>query len=113
MTATKRGRGRPSLTGETGQRYQVTIPPTIAAKIRKRGKGSLSRGIILQALAAARWEGLQRSLCHSFDGQDRTYYRKVNGRQSLADYLDARMGLPPAPPTATEGESPCPLILWT
>jgi hypothetical protein len=42
----KRGRGRPSLTGETGQRYQVTIPPTIADRLRKIGKGSLSAGII-------------------------------------------------------------------
>jgi len=45
----KRPRGRPSLTGETGQRYQVTIPPTIAAKIREAGGGSLSRGIIALA----------------------------------------------------------------
>lgn len=44
-----RSRGRPSLTGETGQRYQVTIPPTIADKIRAAGGGSLSRGIIALA----------------------------------------------------------------
>jgi hypothetical protein len=42
----KRGRGRPSFTGETGQRYQVTIPPTIADKLRALGAGSLSQGII-------------------------------------------------------------------
>lgn len=42
----KRGRGRPSLTGETGERYQVTIPPTIAEKLRRFGAGSLSAGII-------------------------------------------------------------------
>jgi len=48
MTAekTKRGRGRPSLTGETGERYQVTIPPTVEARIREFGGGSLSGGII-------------------------------------------------------------------
>lgn len=42
----KRGRGRPSLSGETGERYQVTIPPSIEAKIRAHGGGSLSAGII-------------------------------------------------------------------
>lgn len=43
----KRGRGRPpiSSSGESGQRYQVTIPPTVADKLRKHGKGSLSQGI--------------------------------------------------------------------
>lgn len=48
---TKRPRGRPSFTGETGQRYQVTIPPSIADKLRARGgpKRSLSRGIIAAA----------------------------------------------------------------
>jgi hypothetical protein len=45
----KRGRGRPSLSGETGERYQVTIPPTIADKLRKHGDGSLSQGIIRAA----------------------------------------------------------------
>lgn len=39
-------RGRPSLSGETGERYQVTIPPTVEAKIRDYGEGSLSAGII-------------------------------------------------------------------
>ena len=39
-------RGRPSLSGETGERYQVTIPPSVEAKIRAHGEGSLSRGII-------------------------------------------------------------------
>lgn len=42
----KRGIGRPSLSGETGQRYQVTIPPTVADKLRRYGNGSLSAGII-------------------------------------------------------------------
>jgi hypothetical protein len=45
----KRGRGRPSLSGETGERYQVTIPPTIAGKLRDHGAGSLSAGIIRAA----------------------------------------------------------------
>jgi hypothetical protein len=45
----KRGRGRPSLSGETGERYQVTIPPTIEEKIRRYGEGSLSGGIIKAA----------------------------------------------------------------
>ena len=48
MTA-KRGRGRPSFSGETGQRYQVTIPPSIEAKLREYGDGSLSQGIIRAA----------------------------------------------------------------
>lgn len=45
----KRGRGRPSLSGETGERYQVTIPPTVADKLRRLGGGSLSGGIIKAA----------------------------------------------------------------
>jgi hypothetical protein len=45
----KKGRGRPSLSGETGQRYQVTIPPTVADKLRAHGEGSLSQGIIRAA----------------------------------------------------------------
>jgi len=49
VSAAKRGRGRPSLTGETGQRYQVTIPPSIEAKLRAYGGGSLSAGIIKAA----------------------------------------------------------------
>lgn len=48
----KRGRGRPSLTGETGERFQVTIPPTIAARLRALGDGSLSQGIIRAAATA-------------------------------------------------------------
>lgn len=47
--AAKRPRGRPSLTGETGQRYQVTIPPTVADRLREHGAGSLSQGIIRAA----------------------------------------------------------------
>lgn len=45
----KRGPGRPSFTGEPGERFQVTIPPTIAAKLRAYGDGSLSQGIIRAA----------------------------------------------------------------
>lgn len=45
----KRGRGRPSLSGETGERFQVTIPPTVATKLRDHGDGSLSQGIIRAA----------------------------------------------------------------
>ena len=45
----KRGRGRPSLSGETGERYQVTIPPTLADRLRAHGGGSLSAGIIKAA----------------------------------------------------------------
>jgi len=49
MEKAKRGRGRPSLSGETGERYQVTIPPTVADKLRRFGEGSLSGGIIKAA----------------------------------------------------------------
>lgn len=45
----KRGPGRPSFTGEPGERFQVTIPPSIAAKLRAFGDGSLSQGIIRAA----------------------------------------------------------------
>jgi hypothetical protein len=45
----KRGRGRPPLSGETGQRYQVHLPPTVAEKLRVLGEGSLSQGIIRAA----------------------------------------------------------------
>lgn len=45
----KRGRGRPPLSGETGQRYQVHLPPTVAEKLRALGEGSLSQGIIRAA----------------------------------------------------------------
>lgn len=44
--SSKRKPGRPSLTGETGERYQVTIPPTVADKLRASGNGSLSAGIV-------------------------------------------------------------------
>lgn len=47
----KRGRGRPPLSpsGETGERYQVTIPPSVADKLRAYGGGSLSQGIVKAA----------------------------------------------------------------
>jgi hypothetical protein len=39
--------GRPrTLPGEPGERYQVRLPPSIAAQVRAVGGGSLSRGII-------------------------------------------------------------------
>jgi len=42
----KRGRGRPPLAGKKGVRYQVALPPKIAAVLRKHGDGSISLGII-------------------------------------------------------------------
>jgi hypothetical protein len=41
--------GRPTLTGRPGKRYQVTIPPDVAVKLRKVGNGSLSRGVLIAA----------------------------------------------------------------
>ncbi len=52
----KRPRGRPPLSGEPGQRYQVHLPPSIAERLRKYGNGSLSQGIIK---AARRIRGAQ------------------------------------------------------
>lgn len=49
MSAPKRPRGRPPISGETGQRYQVHLPPTVAEKLRKHGDGSLSQGIVRAA----------------------------------------------------------------
>jgi hypothetical protein len=43
----KRARGRPSFTGKPVKRYQITIPPATANRLRHLGKGSLSAGIIL------------------------------------------------------------------
>ena len=45
----KRGRGRPSLSGETGERRQITIPPSIEAIYRRFDGESLSGGIIKAA----------------------------------------------------------------
>lgn len=47
--ATKRPRGRPPLSGEAGQRYQVHLPPAVAEKLRTYGDGSLSQGIVRAA----------------------------------------------------------------
>ena len=44
-TPKKRGRGRPPISGEAGQRFQVHLPPRVATIMKKRGKGSLSAGI--------------------------------------------------------------------
>ena len=41
--------GRPSLSGESGQRFQVHLPPSVEAKLRAYGGGSLSQGIIKAA----------------------------------------------------------------
>lgn len=39
--------GRPAFfEGERAKRYQVHLPPTLAAEIRKVGEGSLSKGIV-------------------------------------------------------------------
>src|SRR5687767_3703182 len=41
-----RRRGRPPLGNESGQRFQVTVPPRAAKVVRRHGNGSLSRGIL-------------------------------------------------------------------
>ena len=76
MTATKpkRGRGRPSLTGETGERYQVTIPPSIADRLRVLGGGSLSAGIIKSAKRCAR-----RSSDEPAERNEKYYAQTHNG----------------------------------
>lgn len=49
MAAAKRPRGRPPISGESGQRYQVHLPPSVADKLRQYGEGSLSQGIVKAA----------------------------------------------------------------
>jgi hypothetical protein len=49
MEKAKRPRGRPPLSGESGQRYQVHLPPSVADKLREYGDGSLSQGIVRAA----------------------------------------------------------------
>lgn len=44
----KRGRGRPPLDAEPGERFMVHLPEQIAEDLRAAGAGSLSRGIIRQ-----------------------------------------------------------------
>lgn len=51
MTTKKQKRpqgGRPPIAanGEIGERFQVRIPPSVEARIRKLGGGSLSQGIV-------------------------------------------------------------------
>lgn len=46
MAKVKRPRGRPPLSGEAGQRYQVHLPPGVAEKLRAYGDGSISQGIV-------------------------------------------------------------------
>ena len=41
----KRGRGRPPISDEPGQRFQVHLPPRVAKIVKKQGKGSISAGI--------------------------------------------------------------------
>ena len=38
--------GRPRFFDEKTKRYQVHLPPKLAAEIRKVGQGSLSKGIV-------------------------------------------------------------------
>jgi hypothetical protein len=45
----KAKRGRPSLTGETGERFQVHLPPKVAKTLKSVGGKSLSQGIIRAA----------------------------------------------------------------
>ncbi len=45
----KAKRGRPSLTGETGERFQVHLPPKVAKALKAVGDKSLSQGIIRAA----------------------------------------------------------------
>lgn len=56
MTKPKRPRGRPPIDGETGQRYQVYLVPSVAGKLRKLGDGSLSQGIVLAAKQVLGWK---------------------------------------------------------
>jgi hypothetical protein len=39
-------RGRPTISDEPGERYQVTLPPRVAKHLRSIGDGSLTAGII-------------------------------------------------------------------
>lgn len=52
MTAEKikRGRGRPSISAEAGERFEIRLPAEVAAQLRDGGGGSLSRGILRRAL---------------------------------------------------------------
>lgn len=46
----KRGRGRPSIADEPGERFEIRLPATVAEQLRALGqlgtKKSLSRGIL-------------------------------------------------------------------
>lgn len=56
---------------------------------------------LLQHIAALeqRVEAISAVMCHSFDGQDRTYYLRANGRQSFVEAVDAKLAaLPKEPP---------------
>jgi hypothetical protein len=41
-------RGRPKSRGPKNKRFQITLPDQIARRLRKRGGGSLSRGIAIE-----------------------------------------------------------------
>lgn len=41
-----RGVGRPSIAAEPGERYQIRLPAILAERLKARGEGSLSRGIL-------------------------------------------------------------------
>jgi hypothetical protein len=84
----KRGRGRPSLSGETGERFQVTIPPTVATKLRGHGDGSLSQGIIRAAKKLRLEEAEQRGYINGlqFAGNLKARIpRDANGSNVLND----------------------------
>lgn len=52
--AAKRAVGRPAVTREIGRRYTVYLLPSIAARLREVGAGSLSAGITaVAALSSA------------------------------------------------------------
>jgi len=40
------------------------------------------------SLDAARWRHAQSVMCHSFDGQNRTYYLRAKGRESFQETID-------------------------
>jgi uncharacterized protein YjeT (DUF2065 family) len=42
----KRPRGRPTVWGPSGQRYNVTLTKPVATELRRLGEGSISAGIV-------------------------------------------------------------------
>lgn len=45
------------------------------------------------ALDAARWREASAAMCHSFDGQDRTYYLRGSGRETFEQIIDKRLAV--------------------